>query len=89
MAKRTLPDYAKRRDRVLKSLRSRQVSNLLITSPTNVSYLTGFTGEDSFLWISNDRVLLLSDGRYEEQIQSEVDGIEVAIRPSKIGRAHV
>ena len=52
----------------------------MITSPYNVSYLTGFTGEDSFLWITPKEVVLLSDARYEEQIQSEVKDVELLIR---------
>ena len=78
--KKLLPDYSKRRDRLLRGLRSQGVKNLLITSPYNVSYLTGFTGEDSFLWITPKEVVLLSDARYEEQIQSEVKDVELLIR---------
>ena len=78
--KRLLPDYSKRRDRLLRGLRSQGAKNLLITSPYNVSYLTGFTGEDSFLWITPKEVVLLSDARYEEQIQSEVKDVELLIR---------
>ena len=78
--KKLLPDDSKRRDRLLRGLRSQGAKNLLITSPYNVSYLTGFTGEDSFLWITPKEVVLLSDARYEEQIQSEVKDVELLIR---------
>ena len=81
MTKTTAPDYSKRRERALRAMKEKGVKNLLITSPYNVSYLTGFTGEDSFLWLTNKEVLLLSDGRYQEQIQSEVNGIDLLIRP--------
>lgn len=80
MTRKQQPDYAKRRDRALKGLRSVGAMNLLVTSPHNVSYLTGFTGEDSFLWLTPQESLLLSDGRYEEQIQSEVKGVDLFIR---------
>jgi Xaa-Pro aminopeptidase len=79
--KKLQPDYTKRRERAFRSLKAFGAKNLLITSPHNVSYLTGFTGEDSFLWLSSKEVLLLSDGRYEEQIESEVLGVDVLIRP--------
>ena len=81
MTKTTAPDYSKRRERALRAMKEKGVKNLLITSPYNVSYLTGFTGEDSFLWLTSKEVLLLSDGRYQEQIQSEVKGIDLLIRP--------
>jgi Xaa-Pro aminopeptidase len=80
MTKTAAPDYGKRREKALRSMKAKGVKNLLITSPHNVSYLTGFTGEDSFLWLTPKEVLLLSDGRYEEQIQSEVKGVDLLIR---------
>lgn len=84
MLKKPSPEYTKRRERVLKELHNRQLRNLLVTSPYNVTYLTGFTGEDSFLYISNDEVFLLSDGRYEEQIKSECKGIDLVLRASSM-----
>ncbi|MFZ4080191.1 MAG: M24 family metallopeptidase [Pirellula sp.] len=81
MTKKSEPDFQKRRDRALRALRAHGAKNLLVTSPYNVSYLTGFTGEDSFLWLTSKEVVLLSDGRYEEQIQSEVQGVDLVIRP--------
>jgi len=80
MTKKLQPDYSKRRERALKGLKALGARNLLVTSPFNVSYLTGFTGEDSFLWLTQTEVVLMSDGRYEEQIESEVHGVEVLIR---------
>jgi Xaa-Pro aminopeptidase len=80
--KKLAPDYSKRRDRVLRGLKAQGAKNLLVTSPHNVSYLTGFTGEDSFLWLTPNEVILLSDARYEEQIQSEVQDVELLIRPA-------
>ena len=84
MTKKLLPDYTKRRERVLKELRSRNLHNLLVTSPFNVTYLTGFSGEDSFLFLSDEEVYLLSDGRYEEQIHSECKGIELILRANSV-----
>ena len=80
MIKKLQPDFSKRRDRALRGIRSAGAKNLLMTSPHNVSYLTGFTGEDSFLYLSSKDTVLLSDGRYEEQIASEVQDVDVLIR---------
>ena len=74
------PDFSKRRERALRAIRSVGARNLLITSPHNVRYLTGFTGEDSFLYLASHEAILMSDGRYQEQIESEVRGVDVLIR---------
>ncbi len=77
-------DHAKRVERLLKELHRQRINSLLVTCPFNVTYLTGFTGEDSLLFVSHDRIFLLSDPRYEEQIQSECPDLELIIRASNI-----
>ncbi len=44
---------------------------ILITSPANIFYLSGFTGSSGALIISNDEQLLLSDFRYKTQANQE------------------
>ncbi len=53
---------------------------MLVTNPTNVTYLSGFSGDDSYLWISTEGDLLLSDPRYEEQLGEECPGLATFIR---------
>jgi Xaa-Pro aminopeptidase len=73
--------FAGRRQRLLKQLRSLELAALLVTSETNVSYLTGFSGDSTYLIIGKRRVLLVSDSRYTSQIGQECPGIEAYIRP--------
>ncbi|MBQ9874092.1 MAG: aminopeptidase P family protein [Thermoguttaceae bacterium] len=54
----------------------------LIVDPTNVSYLTGFNGDDSYLWVGDEGVCLLSDSRFEEQIKIESPDLDALIRRS-------
>ncbi len=75
-----MPYFLKRRDRLRKLLAKSEASSLLVTNPTNVTYLTGFTGDDSYILVSQAGDLLLSDPRYEEQISEECPGIETFIR---------
>jgi len=70
-----------RRDRLLRRLKSAGADALLVTSPVNVRYLTGFTGEDSFLLVGRDSTVLVSDSRFETQIPEECPGLDVHIRP--------
>jgi Xaa-Pro aminopeptidase len=74
----------RRREKLVEAIRADQVDALLVTSVTNVSYLTGFTGDSSAFLLSPDRALVVSDGRYETQLAQECPGLEVHIRP--VGR---
>jgi len=76
------PDYpAQRREKVRQALVEEGLDTLLVTQPLNVTYLTGFTGESSFLVLGRDRCVLVSDQRFSEQIGEECPGLEAAIRP--------
>lgn len=53
----------------------------LVTTPVNVTYLTGFTGEDSFYAAVPKHEILVSDTRFEGQIAEECADLEANIRP--------
>lgn len=74
-------DHAGRRDRAREAVRREQVEAILISSPTNVSYLTGFTGESSPLILTATKTLLVSDERFREQLAEECPDLEVVFRP--------
>lgn len=73
--------YAARCDRLLKNLRKAGVDTLLVTNYTNVTYLTGFTGDDSYLLVTPSGNILISDPRYTTQLEEECPGLELHIRP--------
>lgn len=75
-------DYSQRRSKLRDLLRAEGCSAMLVTNVSNVRYLTGFTGEDSFLLISEDEELLLSDPRFEQQLVEQCPGLSVSIRPT-------
>jgi Xaa-Pro aminopeptidase len=55
---------------------------LLVTAPANVRYLSGFTSpEDGVVVVTDERALLLTDGRYTAQAGEE-SRLEVVITPS-------
>lgn len=74
--------FAARRDRLLRRIKTAGVDALLVTSPFNVRYLTGFTGEDSNLLVGPSLTVLLSDSRFETQLSDECPELEVSIRSS-------
>ncbi|QDU11918.1 M24 family metallopeptidase [Gimesia aquarii] len=76
-------DYIAARQKKLNSLLKRMgVEALLVTSETNVTYLTGFGGDSSYLLIGKAQTVLISDARYTIQIEEECPGLDVYIRPS-------
>ena len=77
-------DYAGRREKLRKLLKKTGAEALLVTSEPNVTYLTGFTGDSSYLLVQRDKELIISDGRYGTQIANECPALEMDIRPPGI-----
>lgn len=78
----TLMDYLnQRRQALLRDLKKDKVEVLLVTNEVNVTYLTGFTGDSSYVIATPRQFILISDTRFEQQISEECQGIEVVIRP--------
>jgi Xaa-Pro aminopeptidase len=73
-------DYELRRDKLRKSMRRVGIEALLITDFVNVTYLTGFTGDDSYLLVREDGEILLTDGRYATQLEEECPKLELVVR---------
>ncbi|MGD0900426.1 MAG: Xaa-Pro peptidase family protein [Thermoguttaceae bacterium] len=73
-------DYELRRDKLRRMLRRLDVDALLVTHFTNVTYLTGFTGDDSFLLLRGDGQTVISDGWYVTQLQEECPALDLHIR---------
>jgi len=65
-----------------KRLRRLRIDALLVNNPRDIRYLTGFVGDDSWALIpaSSSRVHVLSDSRFEEQIQIEAPHVISHIR---------
>ncbi|WP_165066692.1 M24 family metallopeptidase [Paludisphaera rhizosphaerae] len=73
----------RRRDALRAELASQDVAALLVVDPSNVAYLTGFTGDSSYLLVGRDgRDMVLSDGRFTTQLEQECPGLEAYIRPN-------
>lgn len=53
-------------------LTSAHIDGLLVTSPANVRYLTGFSGSSALLFVTQRDILLITDFRYQTQAAEEV-----------------
>ncbi|MDX1948060.1 MAG: aminopeptidase P family N-terminal domain-containing protein, partial [Pirellulaceae bacterium] len=60
--------FARRRDALRRLLAEKSLAALLVTDETNVTYLTGFSGDSSSLVVMPDREVILSDRRYTQQL---------------------
>ncbi len=73
MTKLVTPDEAAARRAALSDrLRAEKLQALLVTSPVNVRYLTGFTGSNSVLLVTESGARLFTDPRYTTQSAEEV-----------------
>ncbi|HEX4862919.1 MAG TPA: aminopeptidase P family protein [Acidimicrobiales bacterium] len=54
---------------------------LLVTSLTNVRYLTGFTGSAGMLFVLPEEAVLITDGRYDIQAKEQIEaaGVEAKV----------
>lgn len=82
----TPPDREARRQKLRRLMAApddpeRVVEAFLVSGETNIRYLTGFTGDSAYLLVTPSRAVILSDGRYTQQIADECPDIESRIRP--------
>lgn len=68
-------------------LGTRHIDALILTKPANVTYITGFLGEDSWAVVTKNAVYLLTDSRYTEQAQKECAGTTIVERKDLIAPA--
>jgi Xaa-Pro aminopeptidase len=74
-------DFYSIRRQLLTALLGADLNALTVSNPVNVTYLTGFSGDSSWLIVLPKRFILVSDGRYSVQIAEECPGLETVIRP--------
>ena len=72
--------FISRRKKLRDLIREAKADALLVTSFVNVTYLTGFTGDDSYLLVTLDGETLVTDPRYTTQLEEECPGLRLEIR---------
>src|SRR4030042_4746221 len=58
-------------NKLLESLKDKDVDGILVSSVPNVTYLSYFTGDSSILIVTARRCMRVTDGRYTEQARQE------------------
>ena len=72
---------------IRKKFNKKKIDSLIVTKPANVTYTTGFMGEDSWAIITKRGVYLLTDSRYTEQAEKECIGCRIVSRPNSMAEA--
>ncbi|MCA9267685.1 MAG: aminopeptidase P family protein [Planctomycetales bacterium] len=73
-------DCERRRQRLVRLLKNAGADAMLVTGEANVRYLTGFTGDSTYLLLGAKQAVMLSDFRYITQLEDECPDLEVEIR---------
>lgn len=77
-------DYVARTRKLQDSLATHDLEALLVTNLTNVTYLTGFSGTNGQVLVTADRVVFMTDPRYEARSSTLVEEAEISIYPSRL-----
>lgn len=72
--------HAARRQKLVEIVRRNELDGVLVCGESNVSWLTGFSGDSSWLLLTPRDCILISDGRYETQIAEQCPGLDAVIR---------
>jgi len=78
---------AHRINELRKAIEAEKLDALLVSSVPNVSYLSGFTGDDSLALISPGRQHIVTDFRYAEQVEQQCPGWQLVVRKDDLWSA--
>lgn len=76
--------HAERIDRLRHALREQHVDVLLVSGEANVTYLTGFRGDSSYLLVGHEHLWFLTDSRFTEQAEAQTTGCEIIQRKNSL-----
>lgn len=61
-----------RLEKLRAEMKKEGILNLLVSSLSDIYYLTGFTGSTAFLFVTQENAVFITDGRYSEQSRIQV-----------------
>jgi Xaa-Pro aminopeptidase len=79
------PGSAERRERAIAHLADHGVTWTITRDLPTIRYFTGFSGSNAAMALGADGCVLVTDGRYRDQVADEVDGAEVVIERDLMG----
>jgi len=76
--------FASRRRAAARKAGGAKLDALLVTHPPDVGYLSGFSGDSSWLVLGGRWARLITDGRFGEQAEKECPDLEVDVRKGSL-----
>lgn len=64
-------------NKLIEKLNQNNIEAIIIYNNMNMRYLSGFTGSSGYLYISNNKNIMLTDFRYIEQATKQCPGFEI------------
>lgn len=58
-------------ERIREYLGKKGIGGMFVSHPVNVKYVSGYTGDDSYLFLTEDKKYFITDPRYTEQVSLE------------------
>ncbi len=76
-SQRTLPaiDVTEREARVHRQLDGHEIDGLIVTSPSNIRWLTGFAGSSATVVVCDGEITLFTDSRYTDRAPNELQAV--------------
>lgn len=66
-----------RLERLRKFLLEDQIDSIIIKNTSSIRYFSGFSGDDSLLYVNKDKMMIITDSRYTLQAEMETVDCEV------------
>ena len=77
--------FQERRNRLRNLMSQMSVDAYLITNRFNIYYLSGYTGDDGVVLVTEQSAYIITDSRFEEQIKTENPDIDTIITRDYLG----
>ncbi len=87
MIQSSITHYSSRLDKLKKSLRRKSIDGFLVSDMHNIRYLTGFSGSSALLLITKKENIFVTDFRYKEQAEREIEGWDILIEKRRMIKA--
>lgn len=78
------PRIAKRVARIRTEMRKKKMDSMLVTNVANVTWVSGFTGDSSALFLTMKSAHLITDFRFIEQAEDDCPGWDIIMRKKGI-----
>ena len=68
-------------------IQDKKLDGFFVTDTKNVTYLTGFTGEESTLLVTPQKAYFVTDSRFTEQFKQQVHNAEMILHQDSMFKA--